>query len=467
MHDRYSSCFSRANLRDACPGYWRDSQLWHVQSSNMQRETPKKICHDGESCFLCKRTFSVAKEKIRVFGKSSFDISSLIHRALNVDLTVYVDREQLAICRTQCYSRIVRYKNAVQKVEEIGGEIKRNFGGDFPFRVKRMAKDHFNTSEAKKCLDFGDTPSTASPGTPTNLHVGETSAEINIDPGRGIGLSPIPFAGFAPTQSFVPVFVQSSSQYLVQKAFPGFSPGFASTPRISRLNNKNQSQETSLQESSKETKVHLTVVYPSKTIRKELKDDYASLGKAIVHGSHQRIARAVLKNETLKKFIVEKILQLMTIQLNELCSRRNPSILRATTKEDIKEFDFKNLSFEWKERAPIFYAFLMTCASSQKQNNLEWLPSVSVAGSILLKQRNPHMNGCATILGLLMKSRSLEVSLLIVTGIYYNAEPFHYLTCKLICFLSKLATWTTAVSYFEVLVILTFHLGPQQESSYI
>ena len=272
--------------------------------------------------------------------------------------------------------------------------------------------------------------------------------------------SSIPFAGLAPTQSFVPVFVQSSSQYLVQKAFPGFSPGFASTSRISRFNNKIQSQETSLQESSKETKVHLT-------IRKELKDDYASLGKAIVHGPHLQIARAVLKSETLKKFFVEKILQLMTIQLNDLCSRRNPSILRATTKEDIKEFDFKNLSFEWKERTPIFYAFLMTCASSQKQNNLEWLPSVSVAGSILLKQRNPHMNGCATILGLLMKSRSLEVSLLIVTGIYYNAEPFHYLTCKLICFLSKLATWTTAVSYFEVLVILTFHLGPQQESSYI
>ena len=158
MHDRYSSCFSRANLRDACPGYWRDSQLWHVKSSNMQRETPKKICHDGESCFLCKRTFSVAKEKIRVFGKSSFDISSLIHRALNVDLTVYVDREQLAICRTQCYSRIVRYKNAVQKVEEIGGEIKRNFGGDFPFRVKRMAKKNILThrrerSDDRKCDD--------------------------------------------------------------------------------------------------------------------------------------------------------------------------------------------------------------------------------------------------------------------------------------------------------------------------
>ena len=120
MCDKCSSCFTRANSRDACPAYWRDCQLWHVKSSNMQRENPKKICYDGECCFLSKGTFSVAKEKIRVFGKSSFDISSLIHRALNVDLTVYVDREQLAICRTQCYSRIVQYKNALQKVQRHG-----------------------------------------------------------------------------------------------------------------------------------------------------------------------------------------------------------------------------------------------------------------------------------------------------------------------------------------------------------
>ena len=96
--------------------------------------------------FSVKELFRSLKKKY-VFGKSSLDITSLIHRALNVYLTVYVDREQLAICRTQCYSWIVRYKNAVQKVEEIGGEMKRNFGGDFPFRVKRMAKDHFNSSE--------------------------------------------------------------------------------------------------------------------------------------------------------------------------------------------------------------------------------------------------------------------------------------------------------------------------------
>ena len=317
MYGRNSSCFFRL---DACPGNWLESQLWHVKSSNMQGETPKKICYTDE-CFLCKGTFSVAKEKIRVFGKSSFDISSLIHRALNVDLTVYVDREKLAICRTQCHTRIVRYRNALQKVEEIGNEIKRNFGGHFPLRIKRIAKDHCNASEAKKCLDFGDAPSTALPGKPTNLHVGETSPEVNLDLGRGIGPSPIPFFGFARTQSFAPVFPYSSPKYLIQQAFLGFSPGFVSTPRINGLNNKNRSHETSLNESSKEKKVHLMVHYPSKSICKELKDDFASLGKAIVHGSQWRIARAVLKSETLKKLIIEKILQLMTIQLNELCSR--------------------------------------------------------------------------------------------------------------------------------------------------
>ena len=81
---------------------------------------------------------------------------------------------------------------------------------------------------------------------------------------------------------------------------------------------------------------------------------------------------------------MENVLQLMTLQLNELCSRRKPSLLRATTKGHLTQFDFQNfqkLISEWKERAPIFYAFLVTCASSQKENP-EWFPSVAVAGSI-------------------------------------------------------------------------------------
>ena len=85
-------------------------------------------------------------------------------------------------------------------------------------------------------------------------------------------------------------------------------------------------------------------------------------------------------------------------------------MLRANTKEEIVNFDFQKLCFEWKERAPISYAFLMTCATTTRNKIApEWLPSIAVAGLILLKQRNSHMNGCATVLGILIKSRSLEV----------------------------------------------------------
>ena len=70
----------------------------------------------------------------------------------------------------------------------------------------------------------------------------------------------------------------------------------------------------------------------------------------------------------------------------------------------------------------------MTCAGTKKQNNPDWLPSVPVAGSILLKQRNPHMNGCAAVLGILLTSNSLEATLDCFhdkTSPIFNTEMFN------------------------------------------
>ena len=61
------------------------------------------------------------QRKRYVFGKSALDISSLIIRATKVDLSVYVGC--VAICRTNCYKRLVRCKNA-------------DFDGDVPLRIK-------------------------------------------------------------------------------------------------------------------------------------------------------------------------------------------------------------------------------------------------------------------------------------------------------------------------------------------
>ena len=74
-------------------------------------------------------------------------------------------------------------------------------------------------------------------------------------------------------------------------------------------------------------------------MRKELSDDLAVLGKAIASGFEQRIVRAILK-----KIVVEKVLQLVTSQINGICSRKQPSMLRANTKEEIVNFDLEKLS---------------------------------------------------------------------------------------------------------------------------
>lgn len=369
-------------------------------------ETPKKLTCSEEFCFLCKDYFSLPKSKIRVLGKSAVDIPSLILRATKVDVNVYVERERFAICRTKCYNRLVRYQNALRKFEEIGAEIQQDYQCDNSVRVKRLAKEPGTLPEAKKSLKFEDTSIETRRENSQVQDVCPSIFPLALRPGIVTSFatpSVFAFGAVSPITG-----IQKSG--LIQKAFGGCSGGqmFTSTPRRKPAEPVLEKQVLSVTE-LQETQVHISVTYPcGKTVRKELKNDLSVLGKAIAHGPNQRIATAVLKSDTLKQMVVEKVLKLMTLQLNELCSRKRPSILRANTKEEIVNFDFEKACLELKARAPIFYAFLMTSACIGKENP-EWLPSVAVAGSVLLKQRNSHMNACATIIGILLKSRSLEV----------------------------------------------------------
>ena len=169
-------------------------------------------------------------------------------------------------------------------------------------------------------------------------------------------------------------------------------------------------------EQKQEIRIRICVDYPSKPVRKELKSDLHVLARAMVDGNHQRIAGAALKIDGVKELVIEKVIKLMTLQVDELCSKHRPSMLRTTsrnTNDEAKNFDYKKVCSEWKERAPIFHAFLTARAAiknSKKKNSLECLPGVAVAGTVLLKQRNTQMNaGFAKILGFLIKSKSLEV----------------------------------------------------------
>ena len=55
----------------------------------------------------------------------------------------------------------------------------------------------------------------------------------------------------------------------------------------------------------------------------------------------------------------------------------------------------------------------MTCCISghSRDQEVKWLPSAVVAGSVLLKQRYQEMNATASVLGVLLKTGSIEVFL--------------------------------------------------------
>ena len=72
--------------------------------ASAMNETPKKIPYGGELCILCRKSFLVAEEKINVSGKTAFDISSLVKRATNVDLSVEAKRSSRSTLMISCLS---------------------------------------------------------------------------------------------------------------------------------------------------------------------------------------------------------------------------------------------------------------------------------------------------------------------------------------------------------------------------
>ena len=176
-----------------------------------------------------------------------------------------------------------------------------------------------------------------------------------------------------------------------------FLPPLTSTPLRLSVN---------LEESQQ---VRLSVQYPSKSLNKTLHGTYQNVGKALAHGIPSRIATAVMDCPLVRNHIVEKVMKVVSKEVTGLCSKTNPSLLRKTGKEDLEKFDMELVCKEWRERAPVFYSFLLTSAANKSTKSSTWFGSLALALSVLLKQRNREMSATAEVMGVLLKSKAVEV----------------------------------------------------------
>ena len=347
------------------------------------------------------------KEKIYIFGKSSFDFPTIISSCLDVNVSCYSATSELSVCKA-CYRRLIKFKKASDHLEELKDELKGIFKDRELPRTKRLLSVESDSGETQascrgkssKCLPFDPINTTCTSYATANSSISTAiSQQVRYyTPARfpigSIGVSHIPSHPYGLVLQAFP------SQLTVRPACEIPQPILTSTPIASKAasNHLNNTSETS--------KTVLSVQYPSKKMNKTLCGSYQTIGKALAHGIPSQIANAVMKNPTLRNHVIENALKTLSKEVAALCSKKNPSILRKSGKEDLAKFDLQLLC---KERAPLFYSFLMTSAVNKRTKECSWFLSIAIAGSVLLKQRSEKMDATASVLGVLLKSKSVEV----------------------------------------------------------
>ena len=303
---------------------------------------------------------------------------------------------------------MIRLDKTIKSLEGAKEEIRKDFARNL-IRVKRMQNcdDNFGDrliqsewrqqTSALKSLNFDNLRTNVSSGPSPGLYLLQSQCHHRYQVGFNA------FGSLALTRGHTNVFppnvVYSSTYPNTSSPIPlNVSPAIKRTLLPTPVS------------PIKSAKVNVSVEYPSKTFNKQLPSEYEAIGKALVHGTPKRIANAVMKCKPISKFVVENVLCTVSTEVNSLCSRKKPSLLRKTGKQDLIKYSMQTLCLEWKTRSPIFYAFLMTVALSRNNKQSHWLPSVALAGSILLKQRNSHMSATGAVIGILLKTGSIEVN---------------------------------------------------------
>lgn len=153
-------------------------------------ETPKKVWQ-SDRCFICS-TLVETKEKIYVFGKSSFDFPANICSCLDVNVSCYSATSELSVCKA-CYRRLIKFKKASVHLEELKDELKGIFKDRELPRKKRLLSVESDGGEiqascrgkSSKCLQFDPINTTCTSNATANSNISTTiSQEGRYTPAR-------------------------------------------------------------------------------------------------------------------------------------------------------------------------------------------------------------------------------------------------------------------------------------------
>ena len=113
----------------------------------------------------------------------------------------------------------------------------------------------------------------------------------------------------------------------------------------------------------------------------------------------------------------------------ELCSKKNPSCLRKTSKDDLLSFGMEQLTEEIKDRAPIFYSVLSAAAINRKSKAKNPSPqaevgAIGMAAAVCLRNRSQYMIAVQLLITVFLYHSNWLVSSKYIKKSYYLLLSF-------------------------------------------
>lgn len=156
--------------------------------------------------------------------------------------------------------------------------------------------------------------------------------------------------------------------------------------------------------------------YPSKPVRIVLAEEWkAKVIRQVATGEVEMAARNMLQHKNVEEVILRKVENMIQNECQDLCAKKNPSILRSTGPDHLVKLRDVQVHNELRDRAPTLHRFLRAAAfnkrAQRKKERVDGgrrnrvvgknvrkdrsVPAVSMAGSLLLRCRSTEMSANA------------------------------------------------------------------------
>ena len=161
------------------------------------------------------------------------------------------------------------------------------------------------------------------------------------------------------------------------------------------------------------TPVFVRVEWESGEREKQLPQSLCSVGKMLLRGTFKQIAAAAWRCYELKPYLIKEVLKSVHTECANLCSRKEPSLLRKTSKADMLDFGFEKLGDELKVRTPLLHGILRTAClrKAVQESDISWLPPVCMAAAVCFKNRSPKMTSVQLLVSVILQHCGLTVSI--------------------------------------------------------